>query len=53
MRYQGRIPDPKLSVLKYFYFLPVSPLSAPFQGQAGQGFEQPGRVEDVPAHGRV
>jgi len=28
------------------------PLPGSVQGQAGQGFEQPGLVEGVPAHGR-
>jgi len=30
----------------------VCPLPGSVQGQAGCGFEQPGLVEDVPAHGR-
>lgn len=28
------------------------PISGTIQGQAGQGFEQPGLVKDVPANGR-
>jgi len=29
------------------------PLPGSVQGQVGQGFEQPGLVEGVPAHGKV
>jgi len=45
-----------LRVLRHWHRLPRGllrmPLSGSVQGQVGRGFEQPGLVEGVPAHGR-
>ena len=39
-------------ILKFHSFKHVQHFPGSVQGQVGWGFEQPGRVEGVPAHGR-